>query len=263
MRIRRWRGIAAVLAAATGLGGLALTAGPAKAVHLPYSGSAETEIVHVTAASIPDVITVADAGVAPAFAGVNSAGLATAADKRSTARAANVDANLLDAIPLEDLLVEATQTAPPDHATPDEQAFLELPLEPLLTAGAGTASAHARWAGDDRCVTPGTPISARESTVADLNVLDATAELESGQGGAVRSISTVSIVDVPGQTTKGLEAEATTQVTGISLGDGALQVNVLAPPVVTATATGVPGGAKVEYSEPILQIVQNGEVTES
>jgi uncharacterized repeat protein (TIGR01451 family) len=260
VRIRRWRGITAGLAAITAVGGMALTAGPARAVHLPYSGQAATEIVHVTAAAIPDVVTVADAGVAPASAVVNSAGLATAADKRSTARAANADANLLDAVPLEGLLVEATQTAPPDHAQPTVETFLELPLDPVLTADAGTASAHARWAGDDRCVAPGTPISKAENTLANLNVLDATAELESGQGGAVRSTSTVGIVDVPGQATKGLQSQAITQVTGISLGDGALQVNVLAPPVVTATATGQPGGATVTYSEPVLQIVQDGEV---
>jgi uncharacterized repeat protein (TIGR01451 family) len=239
---------------------MAFSAGPATAVHEPYSGVATTEIVHVTAAAIPDVITVADAGVAPTVAAVNSAGLPDTQGKRSSARAANADANLLSAVPLTGLLVEATQTAPPDNAAPDEQVFLDVPADPVLTASAGTAEAHARWAGDDRCVTPGTPISRGESTVADLNVLDATAELESGQGGAVRSISTVGIVDVAGQATKGLKAEAITQVTGIALGGGALTVNVLAPPRVTAIATGQPGGATVTYTEPVLQVLQDGEV---
>src|SRR5262249_18194220 len=54
-----------------------------------------------------------------------------------------------------------------------------------------------------------------------------------------------------------------TQLTGITLFKGmpnAITINVLAPPVVTAEASGKNGGAKVTYSEPILQVVQGGMV---
>ena len=78
------------------------------------------------------------------------------------------------------------------------------------------------------------------------------------QGDTVYSESQTELINVAGQTNKGVKSTTTTQITAIRLFKGTanqLTINVLAPPVVTATATGKPGGAKVEYSEPVLQVL--------
>ena len=106
----------------------------------------------------------------------------------------------------------------------------------------------------------------REIRLADAEVLtgaigDALVALDNDQGDTVYSDSTTEFINVAGQTNKGVKAETLTQVTAIRLFKGdanELTINVLAPPVVTATATGKPGGAKVEYSEPVLQVVDAG-----
>src|SRR5207302_6066922 len=56
----------------------------------------------------------------------------------------------------------------------------------------------------------------------------------------------------------GVRSTTVTQLTGITLFQGTpnqLTINVLAPPVVTAIAGGVPGTAKVTYNHPILQVL--------
>jgi uncharacterized repeat protein (TIGR01451 family) len=131
------------------------------------------------------------------------------------------------------------------------------------------ATAHSRWPASG-CVPPGTPIALGQSEVTDPRVLvgqapvgDALVALANSQGSTVYTKSTVGLINVAGQTTKGLQSVAHTQLTGVTLFKGSaneLTINVLAPPVVTATVTGKPGGAKVEYTEPILQIVQGGSI---
>ncbi len=249
------------LALALGLAGLWIPQQNASAAASDYSGSAYSDIVHVQALNLPDTLELAEAAIAPSTAEMSSAGVAGGGN--SHAHALNVDADLLSgAIPL-DLIVDAEDRAPQPPAGPIVEELLNVPADPLLNATVAKATADAKW-NTNGCVAPGTPISHARSELADAEVLtgaigDALVALDNDQGDTVFSDSTTELINVAGQTNKGVKSETTTQVTAITLfkGDPAnqLTINVIAPPVVTATASGQPGGAKVEYSEPILQVV--------
>ncbi len=276
MRISRWTtaGLAALVAVPALFVANAM---PAKAATGPYGGSATGDLVHVLAAGIPGALDpgLADAHVAPSKALVNSAGLAAPyAGKRSAARATQADASLIGgAIPL-NVLTTAEQTAPPNNSTPDVQSLTgNIPLDPIANAEAATATAHARWGSSDTtCVAPGTPISLAKSALADANVLTglgdplgtAVVSVVNDQGGVAFTQSTVGLVDVAGQTNKGLKSESLDQITGVVLFKGTanqLTIDVAAPPRVTAIATGKASTSTVDYEEPILTITQAGQPT--
>ncbi|HUQ40268.1 MAG TPA: hypothetical protein VM030_08945 [Acidimicrobiales bacterium] len=248
---------------------IAGTAAPAAAATGPYGGNAFVDLVHLTAVEgAPGIL--ADVSVAPAKADVLSTGLpAPTGPARSYARSTNLDADLAAGnIPATGLLVLAEQKAPPNNAAPTVDEIGSLPANPLLAASLAKATAHARWLGDATCVAPGTPISLAQSEVADAAVAPgaggtSVVALDNQQGSTVYTKSTVGLVNVAGSPNKGVKAEALTQLTALTLfknSPNETTINVLAPPVVTAVATGQPGGAKVTYSEPILQIVRAGTV---
>ncbi|MEY2468324.1 MAG: hypothetical protein QOF21_1022, partial [Actinomycetota bacterium] len=116
-------------------------------------------------------------------------------------------------------------------------------------------------------------ISQSRSTLADVSVLtglgdpigDAVVSLDNDNGGASYSNSSVGLVDVAGQSNKGLKSESIVQVDGVVLFKGTeneITLNVVAPPRLTAVATGNAATTDVTYSEPIIQIIQGGEVTD-
>lgn len=275
MRIRRWA--TAGLAALTAVPALFVaTANPAKAATGPYGGSASGDLVHVNALdTIPSLPGLADLHLAPSTALVNSAGLAAPyAGKRSAARAANLDAPLIGgALDLSDLIVEAEQTAPPTNNAPATASLTgPVDLSPVASLEAATASAHARWgASDQTCVAPGTPISQSKSTVLDAGLVgplplptgEALVSVDNANGGASYTQSTVGLVDVAGQTNKGLKSEVLNQVDGIVLFKGSaneLTLNIVAPPTIQATATGTAATSTVTYNQPVVQIIQGGDV---
>ena len=279
MRFRRWA--TAGLAALTAVPAVfALTAAPARAATGPYGGSATGDLVHVQAVNAPSINPgLADAHVAPSTALVQSNGLpasaANDAGKRSAARATNVDAPLLAGnIPLTGLLVESKQQAPPTNANADVQSLTgPIDLSPLATLELAKASSHAVWgANDETCIAAGTPIATSTSTVLDASVItagdpfgDALVSVVNGNGGAAFTKSSVGLVNVNGQTNKGLSSTVLDQLTGVVLFKGTaneITVNVLAPPTLSATATGTAGTSSVTYNQPILQIVQGGQVTD-
>ena len=254
---------------------VAATSAPVTAQSAPggYGGSAFVDLVHLDAMEIPGTLKVADLSVAPAQADVASVGLdAPLAPARAFSRGTNLDLDLLSgALPLTGLIVESEQAAPPDNAEPVVNELLNLDANPLARVLLARATAHSRWPGDSQCVASGTPIAMGQSEVTDPEVLTgvggpagtALVALDNRQGSTVYTKSTVGLIDVAGTANKGVIAEAHTQLTALTLFKGTtseLTINVVAPPVVTAIATGQPGGASVTYSEPILQIVQNGTV---
>jgi hypothetical protein len=253
------------------------TASPAQAATGPYGGNANGDLIHVNVLStIPTIPGLADVHVAPSKSLVNSAGLAAPyAGKRSAARAANVDAPVLGgAIDLSGLLVEAEQTAPPNNAAPVTKTFLPVDISPVANVAAGTGTAHARWGSSDTsCVAPGTPIATSKSTVADAGLLgplplptgSALVSVDNANGGAAYSQSNVGLVNVAGQNNKGLKSDVLSQVTGIVLFKGTaneLTLNVVAPPTIQATATGTAATSTVTYNQPVIQIIQGGNVTD-
>ncbi|MHB8464852.1 MAG: hypothetical protein ACYDH6_06715 [Acidimicrobiales bacterium] len=232
-----------------------------------YGGYATGNIVGVTGVTIPKTLQVANIAVAPVTTAVSStAGIGPAAGKNSYARAANLDADLLSgAIPIDNLIVEAKQSAPADNPTGVTKNLLSVPADPLLNATVADASANARWLGA-QCVPVGTDIAKASSDVATANVLPGspiTVSVVNAAGGPVTSDSRIGLVNVTGSANKGLASTQIDQITGVVLFKGTsneLTVNVLAPPQIIATATGLPGGAKVTYTEPILQILQGKTV---
>lgn len=258
------------------LGGLvAVVGGPVRSQTAPggYGGSAFVDLVHLDALEIPGTLQVVDLSVAPAQADVASVGLdAPRAPARAYSRGTNLDLDILSGtLPLTGLIVESEQAAPPDNAEPTVNELLNLEANPLARVLLARATAHSRWPGDNQCVASGTPIALGQSEVTDPEVLTgvggpagtALVALDNRQGSTVYTKSTVGLIDVAGSANKGVMAEAHTQLTAVTLFKGTtseLTINVVAPPIVTAIATGQPGGASVSYSEPILQIVQNGNV---
>jgi hypothetical protein len=223
--------------------------------------------VHLHAVNIPDQFELAEVAVAPSSAEASSEGVEGGGN--AVAQATNVDAEALSENIDARLLVDVLHRAPSDKPGPVEEVLAEVPADPLLNATIAKASANSQWV-DDGCVPVGTPISEATTQLADLNLItgtpagEALASLHNDEGGTVFSKSTTEFVDVDGQEGKGIHSKALTQLTAVRLFEGTeneLTVNVLAPPVVEAVATGKPGGAKVSYNEPVLQVVDaKGEV---
>jgi len=225
-----------------------------------YSGTGGARLVHLSAVNIPGQLELADATVAP-----SSSYVSTAASPRSAAHATNANVQLLNAAINQNLVVDALQTAPPDHATGVHAELLTVPAAPVLTAEVTTADAHARWKNDDECITSG-PLSNAITKLADAVVLpasplggDAVAlDNSADPTGASVSQTTVQLVKQPATATNyAVRTTALTEVTSVSLLGGAVVVEVIAAPKVVATATGVAGTATVQVTQPVLEI--NGQ----
>ena len=117
---------------------------------------------------------------------------------------------------------------------------------------------------------PGTPISTSQSEVADASLILGQAPIgaslvsvTNANGGAAYSNSTVGLVDVAGQTNKGLRADTLAQLDGVVLFKGSaneIVLNVVAPPRLVATATGTASTSTVTYTAPVLQVIRGGAV---
>lgn len=225
----------------------------------PYAGSGSADLLEVDAA-LPD-FEVTHVILSPVSTAVDSEG-----DPRSKANAANLDAGLIDDnIPLDEVLTQASQTAPEDNAEPAVSTLAEVPADPLLTAGVSTSTAHARWAGDGVCLDPDADIARGHNQTADAKVLNTgTAEapaylanLENEAGAVSATQSSIFTREVAGQDGRALVSESFTQVDEVTLLAGTpleLHIGVSETPTLTATATGSPGGASVEYNDPLVTI---------
>ena len=232
------------------------TAPVAQAATSPYSGSAAADLVHVDAVNIPGAIDVTNDTVAPVTSTVS-----TATSPRVRSHATNANVQLLSKAIDQNLLVEALQTAPPDHATADTDTLLDVPAAPVLTASVASASAHSRWHADDSCVTNG-PISSSISKLADAVLLPGSPagvdvlSLDNSADPSGASVSTTSIglVKQPASAANyAVRSTASTQITAVNLLEG-LDIDVVTAPRVIATATGVPGTSTVSVTQPVLVV---------
>jgi uncharacterized repeat protein (TIGR01451 family) len=239
-------------------GAFVVSAPAANAATGAYSGNAAADLVHVNALNVPDTFDLLDAYLAPVTSVAN-----TASSPRVTSHATNASLNLLGS-GNQNLLVDALQTAPPDHATGVHDELLNIPAAPLLTATVAEADAHSRWTGDGSCVTTGN-ISHSISKVADAVVLpgspagfDAvalTGATNEDPSGAVVSETSLGLVKQPaGAANYAVRSTGSTQITGINLFGGQLVIEVVRAPKVVATATGVPGTSTVTLTQPILKV---------
>jgi uncharacterized repeat protein (TIGR01451 family) len=254
----------ALLCASTTLaltGAFAAAAPAAQAATGTYSGSASGDLVHLNAINIPGQINVADATIAPVTASVS-----TEASPRARAHATNIHANLLSGAIDQNLVVEAEQNAPPDHATGVHDELLNVPADPLLNATVTSADAHSRWLGDGVCVTNG-PISSAISRVAEAAVLPGTPgtiELTNSADpdGAVVTSSSTRLVKQPANAANyAVRSASSTQITSLSLLAGQVVVEVVTAPKVIATATGVAGTSTVTVTQPVLKVTLAGTTT--
>jgi uncharacterized repeat protein (TIGR01451 family) len=221
--------------------------------------------VDATGTPLEALPTVLDLGVTYAEASANSTGpLRGDPALRSDAYAANLDPlEALEALDLTDLLSSVGQSAPPDNAAPATANLLAIPAQPLATVSVSDASALAHWAGDNACVSSTTPLAQGANRTAQVDLLNApgvgsVVSIEPTQEGASSVQSTLSLPSIEGPgDSRAVVAESETQIAGVSLLGGALDIQVVGDPTLTATATGLEGGASVVYDAPIVII--NGE----
>jgi uncharacterized repeat protein (TIGR01451 family) len=247
--------LTAAAAVALSSGAFIVNAPVASAATGAYSGNAAADLVHLNVANIPGSVDVLDAKVAPVTSVAS-----TSTSPRVTSHATNATLDLLGTGG-NNLLVDALQTAPPDHATGVHDELLSIPAAPLLTATVASADAHSRWAGDNACLTNG-QLSTAMSKVADAVVLpgspagDVVALTNSADpSGAVVSATSLGLVKQPASAGNyAVRSTSSTQVTSVSLFGGALVVEVVTAPKVIATATGVPGTSTVTVTQPVLKV---------
>lgn len=269
--MRRTTRIGALIAA-TGLVSAALWAPTATAeISEPFGGSASAEFLHANVdagALSPDAPEVLDVGISDTTADADSPdGLGDGV--LTHASGTNLTASLGgEALPQPVETIE--QSAPPDNTEPNEGSLLDLDqASPLLTGDVLPSTALARAPGAISCPSDGgrTTVSEGTSAATDLGVLDL-AELADDDSLAPLLAATDIEGDGTLETTSGLYigpngeviSETTTPAVQLSIA-GQVDVEVL-DPVLTATATGTPGGASVDYSAEVRladEVIAEGE----
>lgn len=228
----------------------AATTAPAQAPS-PFVANGSVNLLTVDSALPILGLPVTDIALSPASTNVDST-----ATPRSTATGANLDATLLDALDLSDLLSQATQSAPPDNAQGEEATTLPLEIPGVLDLGVSTSRADARWAGDGECLASGESLATGYNETAGLEVLPiaglgSVATVNNGNGGVSATSSDVTTEAVPGQSGRRLVSTSSSQIDSVSLFAGTpleINVNVASTPTLTAFASGTPGGADATFS---------------
>jgi hypothetical protein len=158
---------------------------------------------------------------------------------------------------LSGLLTALVAKAGPTKGTDEipSQTLVPVPAEPLLSVGASTGEAMARWAGKRSCVPGSQEATSSMSSTADATVLPGAIP---GTGSLLALDGTASAIQhtqyLPRGDRAGLKGVATTGLADLELFGGAVGVEVVSDPKMVATATGRPGGAKIDYTPAVLEI---------
>ena len=227
----------------------------------PYRASVSANLVTVDALNVPGRLDASHLVIAPASAAVDSAAKGKAPKSLADAR------NLTTSLPgagSQNLGVEATQSAPTSDSSPEHQEGAAVPAAPVLNADLATADAHAQWA-NGACITDG-PITTAQSTLANSQLEPGGVSDEGtwtgsevgmddfiSPAGTATSTSTISLARHAADDRYGVDATATTQVSGINVSD-ALYVEIVSPASAEVVATGVPGTAAQAVSQPVLRV---------
>ncbi len=271
--------VAALPAAASVGVSAAPASGAASAQAAPgaYGGSAGAELLSVDALGLAGT-SVVDLGVGQADAEVDSTGGLPGAPDTVRSRAASANLSplaLLEQLDLSSLLVSGEQTAPPTAPGPVTESLLPLPVNPLLDLSVSNVSDRAIWGvGDAECASLSEPLSSAHVDTAGLELLDLDGL---GLGGVVSLLETLLNVDVPGASVLslgdgltasdgdvslvpgsggryGVQSGASSSLADVSLLGGLIRLGVVSAPSLTATATGVAGGASVDYQAPVVTV---------
>lgn len=232
----------------------AQAAAPPAAPPTQARAATAAEILHLSALSLPGLGSLGDVGV-----GISTGALDGSATPRTTAESSNLGVALAEQA-LPDLLATASQRAPRDHLSPATARSVEGEVPGLLSLGVSTATAQARWLGDDRCPAPGVPLTSSSVSTADA----ATAEAP-GLGSLLTLPGTVSTSQqtvLAGGDVRRVVATARGSVADLGLFGGTVRVAVADRPTLTATASGRDGGAAVAWSAPLVRLTVDGDERE-
>lgn len=233
-----------------------------------YRGSADASVLDLTAGDaaddVADGITLLDASVAPTETEADTQNDVSFGDETgliSYGYGANISGTILDEIEGAGP-VEVYQDAPPDNQEPESETLIEIPADPLLEQQTFSGEALARDVGTVAC--PDDNIASYGwAEVDDTRLFPEAADGEdvAHVAGVVDTRSEVSLTDIEGQDTLGVQSQATSSVSSVDLFGGqdadALTIDVLSEPTLTAVAGGTPGTAEVTWNAPVVQI--NGE----
>lgn len=192
-------------------------------------------------------------GVAPVRGGLDAA----APSARATASNLGADALGID---LSGVLSQAEQVAPPSQAAPSTgPQVARVSAPPVISAGVSATSARARLAADGSCPAPGGPTSTSTATTADVSVLDlGLAGSLLRAPGTVHATQSVSLAPVDGaDDARAVTATASSDLAALTLFDD-VTVGISQDPVLTASASGRPGGAEVTYTQPVVTVTVPG-----
>lgn len=248
------RGAAVAVALALPGSYLAATQSSASAAPVPVGTTASTSArllgVDVAAVTLPAPLgqfTAASVDVS------TTSGSLQAASPRAAAKAANFGGVLVGQT-LPPLLSEAAQTAAPTNASATTVQGGAVPAAPLLTAGVSTSTAHAQFA-DSSCLAAATPLSSSSATTVDATVVEVptTGPLLKAPG-TVRTQQEVRLASTGGANdARAVVSNASSDLAALDLFSTAT-ISVSSSPSLTATATGLAGGATVDYTQPVVTV---------
>ncbi len=161
-------------------------------------------------------------------------------------------------------------------SAPESQSFsdtlIPLDLAPLLDLPVINTRAIANWISDQECIASDTPASLADQALADLTLIDtgdgSIAELNTGaEEGAADTEASTWLASVPGgEDRRAAQARATTNVTDASLFNNlvpdlatAIELDVVQTPNYIVSATGLPGGATVTGTDPVVNVMIGGQ----
>lgn len=257
MRLARLGGMG--VAAAAALAWIAApVASPAGATqHL--AAFARAELAHYEAIK-PIVFTAVDERVAPAQAEVATYGL-EGVDATTRARAETFDSRTYVGGRIRGI-TPVEQTAGPDNAAPATASVADVGRDEtygILDAAASDTDAHARAIDLGAGVCPRADVDGTRtvaeagSALAGAGVGSGAVDLRNGDDGTVDSRAAVRLAPVEGQDGLGVFALARTQLTAIGVG-GTIALRVIGTPSLQATATGFAGGARIDWTAPVIEV---------
>lgn len=239
----------------------------------PYAAAADASLVTLDVPSLsPAILPQTNVDLARSTANAES-DADVDADKpgaqRTGATAGTTGTTSLLGAPIQLQVNQAS--APPSEA--NEDVLLPLDLDPLLDLQVIRTTALANWVSDTECVAADTPLSYSDQSLADLTLLSPGAgqsvlalDTDDADGAADTEASTY-LASVPGENDpRAVQARVTTDVTSANVLNGLvpdldslIEIDVVQTPNYIVSATGLPGGAKVEGDDPVVDVSIGGD----
>lgn len=210
-----------------------------------YDGNAQSHFLDINALQIL-ALNVAGLEIQQTSASGDSTGA-----PRAEADARNLGGDVLG-IDISSLLLESQSQAPPSSS--DSDSLLSLPTNPLLNMDAINVETEANWESDAVCVDD--TLSRSATSIAELSVADL-GLISLIDADALTTESQTGLVSTGGpQDERAIQSVATTSLESLNI--AGVEISVEGTPTLTATASGQPGGASVEYDAPAVTV--GGEV---